>query len=118
MPGSNHVTDAEIRIGASHAPDAVTGCLQPPAAVRPGTVAHRQIGGIDFTSFEAADAAMSHRLLVHGYRTVHGGTCYAIDLVVFATNPQVYDPPARPPFGDDEAFARMQPVLDSFRFTR
>lgn len=118
VPGSNHISAAEIRIGASTATDAIAHCTQPPSATRPGSVASQDIGGTGFTRFVAEDAAMSHRLRVHGFRTVHDGACYAIDLAVFGTNPDVYDPPATPPFRDNDVFARMQAVLRSFRFTR
>jgi hypothetical protein len=116
-PGSNHISDAEIRIGASRAPTEVRHCATPPDAVRPGSLSHETVGGIDFTTFEAADAAMSHYLDVHSYRTVRRGACYAIDLLVYGTNPQVFDPPVTPPFSRAEAFARMRSVLASFRLT-
>ncbi|HET7223673.1 MAG TPA: hypothetical protein VFI81_10775, partial [Rhodanobacteraceae bacterium] len=72
--------------------------------------------GIRFTTFEAADAAMSHHLDVHAYRTVRNGACYAIDLLVFGVNPEVYDPPATPPFSDARAFDKMRAVIRSLRF--
>jgi hypothetical protein len=58
---------------------------------------------------------MSHSLDVHSYRAVRRGACYAIDLLVYGTNPQVFDPPATPPFSRAEAFARMRSVLASLR---
>lgn len=118
MPGSNGITDAEIRIGASRAPEEVEGCAKPPDAIEPGTLHAGKIGGTRFTSFVATDGAMSHRMVVHGYRVVHDGACYAIDLIVFGVNPEVFDPPATPPFRDADALARMRRVLHSFRFTR
>lgn len=116
VPGSDKIKDAEIRIGASRAAKEVHGCTTPPPAVRPGSAATRHINGVAFTTFEAADAAMSHRLDVHAYRTVHDGACYAIDLLVFGVNPAVYDPPAAPPFSDAHAFAAMRGALQSLRF--
>jgi hypothetical protein len=116
MPGSDKITDAEIRIGASRDARELHDCATPPSAVRPGSVETRTIGGVGFTTFEAADAAMSHHLEVHAYRTVRNGACYAIDLLVFGVNPAVYDPPATPPFSDAHAFAAMRGVLQSLRF--
>lgn len=116
MPGSDKITDAEIRIGASRDARDLHDCTTPPSAVRPGSVETRTIGGAGFTTFEAADAAMSHHLEVHAYRTVRNGACYAIDLLVFGVNPAVYDPPATPPFSDAHAFAAMRGVLQSLRF--
>jgi hypothetical protein len=118
MPGSDQITDAEVRIGASDSRTDVARCTTPPQAVRAGSVGKVVINGIPFTHFEAGDAAMSHYLDVHGYRVVHAGTCYAIDLLVYGTNPAVYSPPATPPFTRAQAFAWMRAVLDTFRFTQ
>lgn len=116
MPGSNAITDAEIRIGASRNAREVHRCTTPPSAVRPGSVAARSVNGITFTTFDAADAAMSHHLTVHAWRAVHHGACYAIDLLVFGANPEVYDPPATPPFDDAQAFDAMRKVVQTLRF--
>lgn len=116
MPGSNHVTDAEIRIGASRDPAEVQRCTAPPSAVVAGSAATQRIDGVAFATFEARDAAMSHRLDVHAFRVVHGGACYAIDLLVFGVNPDVYDPPATPPFSDARAFDAMRAVIRTFAF--
>lgn len=116
VPGSNHITDAEIRIGASRDPAEVRSCTKPPSAAVAGSVAVQRIDGVALTTFEAADAAMSHHLTVHAWRVVRGGACYAIDLLVFGVNPQVYDPPATPPFSDAHAFAAMHAVIRSFGF--
>jgi len=118
VPGSNHITDAEIRIGASRDPVEVQRCTAPSSAVVAGSVATQRVNGIPFTTFEAADAAMSHHLNVHALRVVHGGACYAIDLLVYGVNPQVYDPPATPPFADAHAFGAMRAVIQTFRFER
>jgi hypothetical protein len=116
MPGSDRITDAEIRIGASRDPKEVQDCTTPPSAVVTGSVATERINGTAFATFEAADAAMSHHLHVHAYRAVRDGACYAIDLLVFGVNPQVYDPPATPPFSDAHAFDAMHSVFRSFAF--
>lgn len=116
MPGSNNITDAETRIGTSRDAREVHGCIMPPTAVRPGSVASRNIHGVTFTTFETADAAMSHHLDVQAYRTVRDGACYAIDLLVFGANPAVHDPPATPPFSDAHAFEAMREVLQSLEF--
>ncbi|HEX5354455.1 MAG TPA: hypothetical protein VFW60_10270 [Rhodanobacteraceae bacterium] len=118
VPGSNRISDAELRIGASRAAGEVRRCTTPPSAMRPGSVATQRINGVAFTIFEAGDAAMSHHLEVHAWRVLHDGTCYAVDLLVFGVNPQVYDPPATPPFSNAQAFAKMHAVLQTLRFTR
>jgi len=116
VPGSNRITDAEIRIGASRDPAEVQHCTAPPSAVVAGSVATQDIDGVPFTTFQAADAAMSHHLRVHAWRVVHNGACYAIDLLVFGVNPEVYDPPATPPFSDVHAFDAMRRVIETFGF--
>ncbi|HJP99247.1 MAG TPA: hypothetical protein VJ862_11840 [Rhodanobacteraceae bacterium] len=116
-PGSDHITAAEIRIGASRSPPELARCMKPPNAVRAGSIGDVRINGIHFTRFDAGNAAMSHYLDVRSYRSVHEGACYAVDLLVCGTNPGVYSPPATPPFTREQAFAKMQQLLRSFRFT-
>jgi hypothetical protein len=118
LPGSNAITAGELRIGVSDAANEVRRCTAPPDAVRPGSVGEAHVGGAVFATFEAADAAMSHYLSVRSYRTVHEGRCYAIDLLVTGTTPQVYDPPATPPFTRVHAFEQLQQALQGFRFIR
>lgn len=108
------ITDAEIRIGVSNATTEVHQCTTPPGAARPGSLAHKEVGGVDFVTFTASDAAMSHPLDVHSYRSVHDGVCYAIDLLVYGVNPQVLGPPATPPFSREQAFTYMRSVLATF----
>lgn len=117
LEGSNKITAGELRIGASNDAKQIKQCSEPPATLRPGSVGGATINGIHFTYFEAGDAAMSHYLAVQSYRTVHAGRCYAIDLLVVGTRPEVYDPPATPPFTQRQAFARLHKVLQGFRFT-
>lgn len=117
LPESNKITAGELRIGVSDDAEQVKQCREPPATLRPGSVGKANVNGIDFAHFDAGDAAMSHYLSVHSYRTVHADRCYAIDLLVIGTRPEVYDPPATPPFTHDEAFARLYKALQGLRFT-
>lgn len=118
VPGSNRITEAELRIGVSRAPAEVRSCSTPPSSARSGSTELERIDGADFSKFAASDAAMNHYLDVHGYRAVHEGACYALDLLVYGVNPGVYDRPPTPPFSKDQAFAAMHEVLRSFHFTR
>lgn len=118
VAGSNRVTDAEMRIGVSRAADEVKICATPPSPLRAGSTDRERIDGADFVRFEASDAAMNHHLDVHSYRAVHDDACYALDLLVYGTNPQVYDPVPKPPFSKKQAFAAMHDVLRTFHFTR
>jgi len=118
VPGSNHITNAELRIGVSRGQDEVRACATLPSSARHASKAHERIDGAAFVRFDAGDAAMSHYLDVHSYRVVHEGACYALDLLVYGVDPRAYDPPATPPFSKAQAFAAMEGVLRSFQFTR
>lgn len=116
LPGSNSITAGELRIGASRNPDAVRTCTDLPAAAQPDTKGQTIISGVTFTTFKARDAGMSHYLITRSYRAVHRGICYAMDVLVFGTNPEVYEPPAIPPFTKGQVFARLIPVARKLRF--
>lgn len=85
-------------------------------AARPGTQGQTIISGVTFTTFKAGDAAMSHYLTTRSYRAVHQATCYAMDVLVFGANPEVYDPPVAPPFTKAQAFAHLIPVARNLWF--
>lgn len=116
LDGSNAITAAELRIGMGNDATARAHCLDVPASGVPPRVSHVTVAGVPFTRFQAADAAMSHYLDVEAYRAVHDGRCYAIDLLVTGTRPEVYDPPATPPFGQEAARQRLRGALAGFRF--
>ncbi|MGH8038436.1 MAG: hypothetical protein ACREPD_11885 [Stenotrophomonas sp.] len=112
LDGSNEVTSAELRVGRSDDPAAIAACLTPSAeATRPTRSV--DIDGVAFTHFSASDAAMSHYVSVDSYRAVQHGRCYAIDLVVAGTQPDVYDPPRSPPFSNDDAKQKLSASLNA-----
>jgi hypothetical protein len=117
LDGSNHITAAELRIGIADDAAARAHCLDVPSSGVPAQASQVTLAGVPFTRFHAADAAMSHYLDVEAYRAVHAGRCYAIDLLLTGTRPEVYDPPATPPFGHAAALARLREVLEGLRFT-
>lgn len=116
LDGSNEVTAAELRIGVGEDPMALARCLDVPSSGVPAQATQITLAGVPFTRFHAADAAMSHYLDVEAYRAVHAGRCYAIDLLINGTRPEVYDPPATPPFERSPARQRLRDALASFRF--
>jgi len=119
LEGSDRVTAGELRIGRSAEAMQITSCLEPPAeATGPAAPATVDIGGVPFTHFTVGDAAMSHYVNAESYRAVHDGACYAIDLVVAGTRPEVYDPPRTPPFSQQEAAARLAEALKAVYWTR
>lgn len=116
LDGSNAITAAELRIGAGDDADARAHCLDAPSSGVPAQASQVVIAGVPFIRFHAADAAMSHYLDVDAYRAIHAGRCYAIDLLLTGTRPEVYDPPATPPFAQDAAGQRLREALAGFHF--
>lgn len=115
LDGSDEVTAAELRLGRSDDAGAVADCLTPPAEAT-GPADTVDIGGVGFTHFPVGDAAMSHYVSAESYRAVQQGRCYAVDLVVAGTRPEVYDPPRTPPFSNDEARKRLAGALKAVRW--
>lgn len=117
LKGSDKVTAAELRISESANADALAHCEDVPASAQPGSVSTRSLGGVSFQRFRAGDAAMSHYLQVEGYRAIRQGQCVAIDLLVFGTRPEVYDPPRTPPFSQDQAWQALHAALDGVHWS-
>ncbi|WP_280540341.1 hypothetical protein [Chromohalobacter sp. 11-W] len=110
LPGSNDITAARWRLGASHDANAISNCLTPPPNAHSRSTA--SIDGHDFQTFTLDDAGMSHFQQITGYRAVIDDTCYAIDLIVNGTRGEVYDPPREPPFSSDHAMQRLREIND------
>ena len=117
LDGSNTITTAQLRIARSDHADALAHCLEMPPTARPGSSHEVTIGGVPFQAMTIGDAAMSHYLDVDAYRAVRDGQCVAIDLLVSGTRPEVYDPPATPPFGRDHAGQALQAAMAGLRWT-
>lgn len=118
LDGSDKITAAELRIGTSTDSHAVVTCLDPPEGATTEDPDEVRIDGQPFMHFRAGDAAMSHYQSVDAYRHVRNERCIAIDLLVAGTRPEVYDPPATPPFDEATARARLQEALGAVRITR
>lgn len=110
LDGSNEVTAAELRIGRSEEDTAVSDCLRLPAEAN-GPARTTTIDGVQFIHYPAGDAAMSHYVQADSYRGLLGERCYAIDLLVSGTRPEVYSPARQPPFSVDDAKTRLRQVL-------
>ena len=118
LDGSDDVTAAELRVGVSDDPESVARCLDVSDSALPTPRDEVRIDGQPFRHFRASDAAMSHYLTVDAYRAVRQQRCYAIDLLVVGTRPEVYDPPRTPPFDGAVAQARLQEALAAIRFVK
>lgn len=116
LQGSNDVTAAEMRVGRSDNAADIKACTGVPEEAA-GPVGKADVGGVPFTHFSVSDAAMSHYLSAESYRAVHHGACYAIDLIVAGTRPDVYDPPRSPPFTQDQAEQALAAMLAAVRWT-
>ena len=114
-PGSNDVLSSELRIGVSNEANQVNACDKFPSGTIKSTHA---IGGEEFYVGTLSDAAMSHFSTTRSYRIVKNGFCFALDLVSFGTNPEVYDPPRSVPFNEKTAEAVLDQVAESFVFTK
>ncbi|HET6432632.1 hypothetical protein [Dyella sp.] len=114
--GSGHLLAAELRIGTSDEPTAVARCRKLPDSAEPGSVTQVTLDGVPFVRFRAADAAMSHFMQVQSYRTVRAGQCVAIDLLVYGTRPEVYDPPRSAPFTQAQAWSALHAALASLHW--
>jgi hypothetical protein len=116
LDGSNEITSAEMRIGRSDSAADVKACttLPPDAA---GIADTADVDGVRTTHFSSSDAAMSHYLSADSYRVVQGGACYAIDLIIAGTRPEVYDPPRTPPFTAEQAKAALASMLAAVHWT-
>jgi hypothetical protein len=118
LDGSDKITAAELRVGTSTDSHAVVTCLDPPEGASTEAPDEVRIDGQPFRHFRAGDAAMSHYRSVDAYRHVRNERCIAIDLLVAGTRPEVYDPPATPPFDEATARARLLEALAAVRITR
>ena len=109
LQGSNQVLSARLRYGVSGNAKSFANCLKAGG----GGLATNQvmIGGRPFTHYRLQDADMSHFLQADADRSRYQGRCYAIDLIINGTNPQVYDPPATPPFSREQAQAALHQLL-------
>lgn len=116
LPGSNSVRAGELRIGISRAPKAIQNAIRLPNAARPERLKHIKIDGVNFITYQAGDAGMSHYLNVRSYRGVHNHICYAIDILIIGTNGQVYAPPRKPPFTKEYVLRQLTPVVASLKF--
>lgn len=115
LDGSKKISSAELRIGTSADDKAVSHCLDVQDSSVPSKADSVNLAGVPFVHFRADDAAMGHYLNVDGYCVVHAGRCYAIDLMISGTRPDIFDSPPTPPFPAAAARQKLQDALQGFR---
>lgn len=114
VPNSDDVTSGELRIGASRNPEAIQDCLNPPDYLT-AEQKNISINNNTFTEIHFSEGAMNHYSDVYAYRLIKNSTCYAVDVFVVGTNPEVYDPPRTAPFTKEYAFDRLRQILNTLK---
>lgn len=83
--------DAELTVGSSDDPSAVTSCLEyQQTGGKLGGVTNETIHGTNFRVFENTDAAAGNRYYSKSYRTVMGNSCVAIEYFIHSSALQNY----------------------------
>ncbi|KAF0805649.1 hypothetical protein A6D6_02097 [Alcanivorax xiamenensis] len=113
---SDEILTGELRLGVSRDPGQVENCTRPGPLATSSETGTTERDGALFTTYQGGDAAMNHFQSLRAYRAVHHGTCYAIDLVLQGTNPEVYDPPREAPFSREQGFERLEALLSGVAF--
>lgn len=111
---------AQLRIGASADPKDVATCLQNDQGFTAEPKSDAVINGTDFKKFEFADAAMMQYLKVISYRTIHNGTCFAMEQLETGSNYRD-DPPSVKDIPDAQLnayFNSVGEIVKTFRFTK
>ncbi len=112
-------SDARLTVGTGGSADALAGCLRPDATGGPsaGPTSTATVDGIPFVVFRSSDAGAGNYYDTTSYRTIRGGTCYAIEYTVHSA--QIYNYPASyglKPFSAAKIDALMENVVGTFRF--
>jgi hypothetical protein len=80
-------SEGQLRMGISRDSKAVSTCLAPTGANSEIRV-EQNINGVTFVGYKTGDAGAGNFYDTTSFRTIHGGTCYVVDLVVHYTNLQ------------------------------
>ena len=75
------------------------------------------INGIQFSVFEAHDAAAGNRYDVTNYRTVSGGICYELQEFIHYGNIQNYEPGSIKEFDEPVVHAALDEIVHTFKIT-
>ncbi len=110
--------DAEIRIGASSDPKEVARCETAATDQAEQPLPDMNLGGTAFKAFSFQSAGMMQYLKGVSYRTLHNGTCFAIEQL--ETGSSYHDDPASPddvPQATlDQKYQDLDAVLKTFAF--
>ena len=112
--------DALVRVGVSDHPQEVAACerLTPDRAET--ALADATFGGATWKVFSFGDAGMQQHVKGVSYRTVHEGTCYAVEKIAVGSNYRE-DPASADDVPDallDERYQGLDQIVESFTFAR
>ena len=109
-------SDATLIVGESANPVASKECLAP-SMEGPSTFSTTTINGVPFSVFKTSDAGAGNYYKTTSYRTLHNGTCYAIEYTIHSA--QIANYPTSyglQPFDEQTIDSLMQKIVDTFKF--
>lgn len=111
--------DAMLRIGASTDPKELAQCLKPVADQGETALPDTTIGPVVWKTFSFQNAAMQQYVRGVSYRTIHNGTCYAMEKLAVGSNYREEATPADiPQEALDAEFAALDSIVATFSFVR
>jgi len=109
-------SDATLTVGLSANATAVHECLSP-STEGSTSAATTTINGVAFSVFHSSDAGAGNLYATTSYRTLHSGTCYAIEYTVHSS--QIANYPASynlQPLDEHKIDSLMQQIVGTFTF--
>jgi hypothetical protein len=111
-------SDATLTIGGSQASTAIAQCMAPDQSGGEAMATSSAIiNGITFTVFKFSDAGAGNIYETTSYRTLHAGTCYAIEYTIHSS--QIANYPASynlQPFNEATIDSLLNGIVGTFKF--
>ncbi len=111
--GTN-LQEGAIRI-AARTGEYIAKCVLHPISGQPLTET-TVINGVTFYRFDMEDAGAGQRYYYRGYRTLRSDICYALDLNLHSTNPEISEPSQLQEFKKQELVEIFDALAQSFTF--
>jgi len=110
--------DATLTVGKSSNQAAVADCMTPDQTGGPGTgVATTTINGINFSIFKSASAGAGNFYETTSYRTMHAGSCYAVEYTIHSSQIGNYPPSYNlQPFDENQVGSVLDRIVSTFNF--
>lgn len=110
--------DATFTVGKGSAQSSVADCLTPDQTGGPGTgVATTTINGVNFSIFQSASAGAGNFYETTSYRTIHEGSCYAVEYTIHSS--QIANYPSSynlQPFDPNQLTTVLDRIVGTFKF--